>query len=356
MINLNVFIIGLAVVTNVVLVMFNILYTKLRSKRGYDIWEEAIYRIALPWVTAVLFGFFTYWHWATWLLAIGIIISFFIFLILWDTEYFLGTKSGLDSLGTKDLYFHTFDESTIIYQNIKVYTTEKFRINLNNLLEIIFESKENKEYLENANKFLREQIRHSKAMKNEKIDEEELKKITIKDVIFKDFADTKINYLFYHDNTEQFRGYKFLVFISKRPYVSTKLEGVFLEGSRYIDFYGKKWTPQILIEGMPPSEDVLVEFQKNKNLFVDIFTNAKDVRLLDILKTEKELLEKRYNELEEKFRTEAISRILYSELTGEEIQVSDKSKTSLFKMFFILTIIYLVPTIVLIIILILMVI
>ncbi|MHA1249793.1 MAG: hypothetical protein ACTSRP_07375 [Candidatus Helarchaeota archaeon] len=321
----------MTIIITVLITFFEIIYSKLGKTIGWYLLREAIIRILIPLVVSILWICYTSFYPWSFLVFISFIVSFFIFLILYYTEYYLGVIVGLDCLGRFTLFFHRFMKRPEVLIDVKLYYAKEFNVELEEIFEMI-----------------ERQIKRNKELKGEKLSK--LKKSI--EILKKNYENAKIRYYFYLDTREISYGYRCLIVVSDREDLPSlkKLEGAVLDGGKG-EFFDKKMKILILFEGSPRM-DLLQKLETDHDIIVSIYNQAGDIKLLETLMIKLQQSERRVEELKKLFHDEVAKEALLNKMLGIDIKKEAVKTASIFlKYMIILGIIVAMPSILIIILL-----
>lgn len=288
LITLEFFILSMTIIITIAIVIFQFVYTKAFSGGGWKPLKEFIVKIIVPLGISLFWISFTFFNLFSLIILISLLISFFMFLILYQTEYFFGVVAELDCLGRYTLYFHRFLERPDVITFVKLYHASEFNTELIEIFNMI-EMQIEQQYKKNS---------------------DEIKKLKNMLKLLKNrFTNTNVKYYFYLDTRQYFVGCKCLVILTNNENAQThKIEGaIFPAGTG--EFFGRKMEINVLFDGNPTSS-FLQKLETFSDVFANVFNSASDIKLIPILKEQL----KRETE-----RSEEMRKIFYDEVAREAI-------------------------------------
>lgn len=315
--NLSDFILYLSITFAIAIAAYSIISTKLQQGKGWYMLREGILRVFLPLVISIAWMAYCKWNYYSFIILIGFLTSAFVYVILAQTEYFLGTIAKFDCLGRFDLYFHRFLKKSDTIKDVKIYHYREINLKLNHIL---------------AN--IRDEI--NKDPEKNKIEKQQL--IEDIDRLETEFEDTRIFYLFYVDTRDaadpKKSMYKCLVYVTKRELPSMrKIEGQLLESSFKQKFYKRGFNANVLFD-IEPTADFAQKLEANLEVLTNVLVNSKDTRMIPVYIQRIEQARKRNKMIMEAFHSETAENIMTMEALGQKPE--PKQDTN--KMFTIMTI------------------
>lgn len=335
MITLDYVINTLSITILVVLIAYGIILLKRGTGRGFYAIREGIKFILLPFVVMMLWigflGFVVYP--LSYIVIIGFLTNFIIYLLMSQTEFFYGAIAQLDCLGRFDLYFHKYLEKSEIVKNVKLYYYREFELDVKSLLI-------------NVKSEIESRIGPNKSEENNKQNEEIIKSIV---KLIEEFENFNIFYLFYYDIRELIRGKKCVVYISEEKIPHTrKIEGSLIRYEKKMKFFESKHQVFILFAGNNPSQELLNILEKNAVTLTNVLANTKDIRDLPVYKRQLELSEGRTDDILNILMTEHQKNIMLKEALGQKTDNSDNlSQKTFIKYLAGLGIIFMIPVVIL---------
>lgn len=318
--SLSDFILYLSITLAIAIAAYSIISVKIQQGKGFYMLREGITRVFLPLVISIAWMAYSQWNWYSFIVLVGFFTSAFVYLLLAQTEYFLGTIAKMDCLGRYDLYFHRFLKESDTVTNCKIYHHREVKLELNHILQNIVDD-----------------------IKNDKDKtKEEIKEILLKiEKLQHEFDKPKIEifYLFYVDTRDVGHFHKCLVYLTDRGLPTMrKLEGQLLKSSIRKEFFSRKFDVYVCFD-IVPTAAFSQKLEANLEILTHVLAESKDARMIPVLKQRIVQANNRTDEVMYAFHNETASNIMNKEALGQKTETGMKTD-KLFKIIIAFMIIF----------------